>query len=392
MAIFKKNDNWYIDYYVNGRRKREKIGRNRKQALTALYKRHTQIAENKFLDVRKYKQIKFTVMADIYLENYSKPNKRSWRRDITSIKTLSSFFNTRYLNDITPLDIEQYKIGRSKQVANATVNRELACVKHIFTKAIEWGKVENNPAAKVKLFRERNIRVRYLEEEEIEKLCRACPDYLKPIVITALNTGMRREEILSLKWKELNFRQRIIYVLDSKNGEAREVPMNNIVCHTLLRVRKHPQGSWVFSKSDGTRFHDIKRSFTSAKEAAGINNFRFHDLRHTFASHLVMAGIDLKTVQELLGHKSITMTLRYAHLSADHKKAAMDALGRRFVNKMDTIWTPNKKTGPPANDSMLEGPNSTTFSWWAQEDSNLRPTDYESAALPTELWAPALKN
>jgi len=239
------------------------------------------------------------------------------------------------------------------------------------------------------LLQERNIRVRYLEEEEIDKLCRACPDYLKPIVITALNTGIRREEILFLEWKELDLRHRIIYVLDSKNGEAREVPMNNIVYHTLLRVKKYTQ---VFCKSDGTRFHDIKRSFARAKETAAINNFRFHDLRHTFASHLVMAGIDLKTVQKLLGHKSIAMTLRYAHLSADHKKAAMDALGRKFGNKMDTIWTPNKRTGLPTNDSVEEGLNGTKFSWWAQEDSNLRPTDYESAALPTELWAPALKN
>jgi len=324
-------------------------------------------------------------MADIYLEGYSKPNKRSSRRDVTSIKSLSAFFKTRYLHDITPMDIEQYKIYRSKQVANATVNREIACLKHIFTKAIEWAKAEKNPAAKVKLLRERNIRVRYLEEEDIEKLCRACPHYLKPIVITALNTGMRREEILSLKWKDLDFRHRIIYVLDSKNGEAREVPMNDIIWHTLLRVKKHPQSSWVFCKSDGTRFHDIKRSFTRAKETAGIDNFRFHDLRHTFASHLVMAGIDLKTVQELLGHKSIAMTMRYAHLSPDHKKAAMDVLGRKLGKKMDTIWTPSKKTALPPNDSVEGILNDSEFLRWAQEDSNLRPTDYESAALTN--WA-----
>ena len=101
--------------------------------------------------------------------------------------------------------------------------------------------------------------MRYLEEEKIEKLCKACTDHLKPIVIVALNTGMRKGEILSLKWKDLDFKHKIIYVLDTKNGETKEIPMNKIVWHTLLKVRKHPENPWVFCKSDGKRYHDIKK-------------------------------------------------------------------------------------------------------------------------------------
>ena len=176
----------------------------------------------------------------------------------------------------------------------------------------------------------RNTRVRYLEEEEIKKLYKTCAEHLKPIVIVALNTGMRKEEILSLKSKDVDFRSRIISILDTKNGESRELPMNDIVYRTLLAVEKLPDSRWVFCKKNGERYGNIRKAFEGARKRAGIVDFRFHDLRHTFASHLVMAGVDLRTVQELLGHKSFEMTLRYAHLSPEHKKAALDILCKRW--------------------------------------------------------------
>jgi len=154
-------------------------------------------------------------------------------------------------------------------------------------------------------------------------------------VIVALNTGMRKEEILNLRWEDLDFRSRIIYTLDTKNNKRREIAMNDIVYRTLLAIRKIPDSPWVFCKKNGERYGNVRKAFEGAKKRAGIVDFRFHDLRHTFASHLVMAGVDLKTVQELLGHKSFEMTLRYAHLSPDHKKVALDVLCKRMV----TIWS-----------------------------------------------------
>ena len=213
------------------------------------------------------------------------------------------------------------------------MNREVACLKHIFTKAIEWGIVQKNPGKKVKLLRERNTRLRYLNEKEIGRLYDACAEHLKPIVTVALNTGMRKEEILSLRWKDLDYRIRTISILDTKNGESREIPMNDIVYRTLLAIKRKYDSPWVFCKRNGERYGNIRKAFEGARKRAGIVDFRFHDLRHTFASYLVMNGIDLKTVQELLGHKSFEMTLRYAHLSPEHKKRATDILG----NKMQKI-------------------------------------------------------
>jgi len=229
--------------------------------------------------------------------------------------------------------MEKYKRRRQGQVSNATVNREVACLKHIFTKAIEWKIVQKNPGKKVKLLRERNTRLRYLDEKEIRRLHGACAEHLKPIVIVALNTGMRKEEILSLRWKDVDFRSRTISILDTKNGESSEIPMNDSVYRTLLAVRKNADSPWVFSKKNGERYGNVRKAFEGARKRAGIVDFRFHDLRHTFASYLVMAGVDLRTVQELLGHKSFEMTLRYAHLSPEHKKRAADILG----NKMQKI-------------------------------------------------------
>jgi len=146
---------------------------------------------------------------------------------------------------------------------------------------------------------------------------------------------MRKSEILGLKWHDIDIKRNIIHLYDTKNGEKREVPMNEIVQRTIIGVLKNPESQYVFCNKDGKPYGNVRKSFFTACKKSGIINFRFHDLRHTFASQLVMSGVDLNTVRELLGHKSLEMTLRYSHLSPDHKKRAVDILGKR----MDTIWT-----------------------------------------------------
>jgi integrase len=213
----------------------------------------------------------------------------------------------------------------------------LATLKSIFNKAKAWDKYSgDNPVTKVEMLKENNTRTRFLEKEEIIRLLASCNKQLRPIVILALNTGMRLGEILNLKWRDVDFRRGIIYLLDTKNGEKRELPINEQVKTALIRTRKHPQSEFVFCNNDGSQRKDIRASYFTALRKSGIKDFRFHDLRHTFASHLVMSGVELNTVRELLGHKSLKMTLRYAHLSPNHKKRAVDVLNKR----MDSFWTP----------------------------------------------------
>ncbi|MFH1363314.1 MAG: site-specific integrase [Candidatus Omnitrophota bacterium] len=334
----KRGDNWSIDYRAYGKRYRECIGTSKKLAQEVLNKRMVEIAEGKFLDKKKNLSVLFEDLAKDYIELYSKNHKRSWDKDITRLKPLQIHFGGKHLHQITPFMIQDYiskrkngEIRISKErITLDTINRELACLKHMFTKAVEWGKAEQNPGKKVKLFRENNERTRYLEVEEAEKLVNNCTSYTKRIVILALNTGMRKGEILSLKWVDIDFRRGIVYLSNTKNGERREIPMNEAVRQAFIRQPKYKDSPYVFCNKHGEPFRDIRKSFVAGLKKSGIINFRFHDLRHSFGSQLVMSGVDLNTVRELLGHKSLRMTLRYAHLSPAHKQRAVEVLGQKW--------------------------------------------------------------
>ena len=341
MALFQRKGDWFIDYYASGRRRREKIGPSKKLAETVLRKRKVEIAEGKFLNMDKQQRIKFKDFAPIYLETHAKPNKRSWMTtDVKYLKNLIPFLGERFLNEITPELIERYKAQRKQTVSVASVNRELALLKCMFNKAIAWGYAKGNPVTQIKFFKENNWRTRFLEKEEIARLLSHCPPILRAILTVALNTGMRKSEIQNLKWRDVDFERSYISVEHTKNGEKRFIPMNEAVKKALIGVRKHPESPYIFAGRDGEPFN-FRKSFETALKKSGIKDFRFHDCRHTFASHLVMSGVDLNTVRELLGHKEPTMTLRYSHLSPDHKARAVEILGRR----MDTIWTPEASQG-----------------------------------------------
>jgi integrase len=199
----------------------------------------------------------------------------------------------------------------------------------MFTMAITWVKASGNPVKEVKLYRENNGKIRFLTEEEETRLLAHCSPTLKPIVITGLYTGFRKSEVLSLTWANVDFQHRLITVgaAYAKNRETRSVPMTLVLTETLQAIRiSADQQAPVFLNSKGTPYRDISTAFQTAVRRAGLRDVSFHTTRHTFASRLVMRGVDLKTVQELMGHKHITMTLKYAHLAPGHKRAAIAVL------------------------------------------------------------------
>jgi len=328
MAIYKRGKNWYIDFTFHGQRIREMIGPSRKGAEKVIAKRKAEIAESKFLDVRKDPSpIKFYDFVKEYLQ-WSKANKKpsSYQRDLCSMRALSKEFEKKNIQEITTWQIEKYKAKRKEEVKPASVNREIALLKHMYTKGIEWGKVKESLAKKVKLLKGEVKRVRYLMPDQVQIFLSNCADHLRPLVTVAVHTGMRRGELLSLRWDQVNFEQGFITLLDTKNHERRDIPMNETVKTTLRAMDR--QDDYVFSGFYGRRFDRIKRSFHDALKKSEIEDFRLHDLRHTFASNLVMAGEDLNTVRELLGHKDLTMTLRYAHLAPGKKAKAVNTLDK----------------------------------------------------------------
>ena len=245
-------------------------------------------------------------------------------------QTLEHFGNLP-LQSFSMQIVEQYQtdliLGGKK---NASTNKYVSLTKAMFTKALDWKMITEatlKDIRKVKLLPE-DRRLRFISKEECKELIDCCAGHLKPIVITALNSGMRKSEVLSLEWdKHIDLKHSFILLDKTKNRERREIPINDTLRRVLQSITRRLDVPYVFfNPKTGQRVLDIKSSFPTACRKAKITDFRFHDLRHTFASHLVMAGVDLTTVSKLLGHKSIKMTLRYAHLAPAHLKNAVGIL------------------------------------------------------------------
>lgn len=209
----------------------------------------------------------------------------------------------------------KYNTRKGTPIKKASVNRELAFLKTMFNQAVEWGYIDENVATRIKLLRGEEKRLRILSRNEIAKLIQYAADHLKPILITAISTGMRKNEILNLKWKHIDFSNGFILVVNSKNGDARNVPLSQFLKETLAQMMKEEnQEEYVFKRKNGERIRCIKEAFSAACSREGIADFRFHDLRHTAASLLAAGGCDIITLQHILGHKTLAITQRYAHL------------------------------------------------------------------------------
>jgi integrase len=286
-----------------------------------------------------------------YLDFKRAKGKRSIRQDEQICAKLTRGFGAETLvAEVTAQRIAQYDRDRVTQTSRlgrlitpSTVNRELAILRHMLRLAEEWGYIVRVP--RIRLAREPEGRLRFLAEAEIVRLLDACQGsksrYLTSIATVALNTGMRKGEILGLTWARVDFARGVLLLERTKSGRRREIPMNQAAYGALQPLyaqaraalpapapgekAAEPEGL-VYRKVSGAAWGSIRTAFERACTAAKIEDFRFHDLRHTYASHLVMRGRSLKEVQELLGHQEFTMTLRYAHLSPDRLREAVEAV------------------------------------------------------------------
>ncbi len=293
---------------------------------------------------------------------------RSAFRDLLDLK----------LSEFTTARIERWRVTRTfhhatkgapakrraREVKRSTIHRNIAALRAALNRATEWGVLSAMPLGKIAFRAEdENAVIRYLSQEEEARLRSALvardnarraarqsanewrrkrrykewtvhdpyTDYLTPLVLLAINTGLRRGELLQLKWCHVDLHRRMLTVCGegAKSGQTRHVPLNSEASRVLKAWRpKVVESVWcVFGGSTAsTPLVAVKKAWRGVLKAGKVTSFRFHDLRHTFASKLVMAGVDLNTVRELLGHKSLAMTLRYAHLAPEHKAAAVETL------------------------------------------------------------------
>ncbi len=230
---------------------------------------------------------------------------------------LKPFFGTMQLAKIRRKDVAAYIHSRMGEVGDGTIIKEVNTLKRLFNIALELEKIATNPAHRAPVPKAPEGRVRYLQPKELGEVLAACPEWLRPIVGLATATGMRRGELLAVRWEDVDLKAGTIILRKTKNGKERPAFINDLARQVLTSMHGGTR------KLKGLLFPDVTPAqvtvaFIRACEAAGVKDFSLHDLRHTFASHLRMHGADLHDLQKLLGHSDPRMTDRYAHLSAEH--------------------------------------------------------------------------
>jgi len=249
------------------------------------------------------------------------------------------------LADITPALLAEHRdtLARGESIlrSNATVNLYLAALSHVFTIAVkEWQWLDDSPMRKVSKPRLPRGRVRFLSDEERQHLLGSCQasrnPSLYPVVVLALATGARKGELLSLHWPDVDLQRGTLTFHETKNGERRTVPLTG---QALALMQQHTKVRrldtvLVFPDATGKRPVGIREAWEYASKRAGISDFRFHDLRHTAASYLAMNGASLLEIAEVLGHKTLAMVKRYAHLSEQHTARVVERMNTAIFGKV----------------------------------------------------------
>ena len=327
-------------------------------------------------------------LASFIDEVYAPWAEANIRTAVDTVRRLKSSFpelQSKRLDEITPWLVEKWRARRLKGGAKPiTVNRDLADLKSSLAKAVDWGHLETHPLAKVKLSKvDPSPTTRFLAQDEETRLLKALDDreerlrrerdsanrwrferghpglpdlrgqafadHLKPMVLLSLHTGLRRGELFSLTWSDVDLANADLTIrgTNAKSGRTRHLPLTDMAHEVLSnwpRNSEAPDGL-VFPGRAGRPFDNVHKAWRATLEAAGIERFRWHDLRHSFASWLVMSGVDLSTVRELLGHADYHMTLRYAHLAPAHKADAVARLTQDRPHQTEAPAVARRRAG-----------------------------------------------
>jgi integrase len=325
---------WWIQYFdASGRRRREKAGLLG-HAQKLLDKRRTERLQGKKLpETLRAKPITFGELIDDALEHSKAANgERSTTELKLKYETLRPTLGTRPATEITKQEIVRWLTSTAEQRgwAPATMYRWQAAFSLAFRVGIENDKIDRNPAARIRSKPEDNGRTRFLsgeEEQAIRAILAAKYPERVPAFDLSLHTGMRSSEQFSLQWTQIDWDRRILILYRTKYGKPRHIPLNAVSVAALQSLKeRNGKSPWVFVNGDGEKLRGHRDWFDPALAESGVQDYTWHCNRHTFASRLVMAGVDLRTVGDLLGHRTPSMTWRYSHLAPSHKQNAVDWL------------------------------------------------------------------
>jgi integrase len=330
--VFKDGQKWKVEWDdppgTNGkRRRREKTVPNKRYGELFLARKTRELFESQHLGVKPEEQRKITFdeAAQEYLR-YSKTHNtpKSYQRAEGIVRIyLTPRLSGKDLSRITRADAEQYKQKRLEAAPSGTVKKEWNILQAVLNRAVMLEHIKTNPLKGMKGVKEPKGRIRYLKHDERARLLRAMttPPYLWSIGLVAISTGLRRGNIVDLRWSQIDFEARIVTIPRTKNDDPLVVPLNRSAIAVLNALPR--QGESIFSGVNGNM---VSMAFRRAVRRAGVQDFHFHDLRHTFASWLRMAGHDIRTIQKLLGHKDLRMTIRYENLPTEFDREAVEGL------------------------------------------------------------------
>jgi integrase len=341
--VFQRKDaaGWYVSFVdSNGLRRKKRVeAHTRTQALDALSALKTRVQTEVVLGVKHTSEISTENLLTRY-KRHQKTRLRptTFERLASILKTLNANLPSR-LKEISKAKVADFVSARSQEVASATVHKEVATLKYALRLAVEWELIQANPADRVHLPRLPEGRTRYLSPMELKSVLEAAPDWMRAPIALAVFTGMRRGELLSLRWKDVDLTGRRIYLHETKNGSLRVLAINELAAGVIASLPHGAASALVLPDVDASRLSVYtRRLFVSLK----IEGASFHSLRHTAASWLVMQGVDLYAVGQVLGHRTPRMTQRYAHLSPAYMANAVGKLDLLFgeVLAREKVGTP----------------------------------------------------
>ncbi|OGH98330.1 MAG: hypothetical protein A2039_05160 [Candidatus Melainabacteria bacterium GWA2_34_9] len=333
MAIYEKNSRWYLKLQIRGKRYHQAIpeATNRRDAEKAETILKAELLQGKYnlIDNKGEKLI------DIAFELFKKKGaatRKGWKNDKSTVATLENFFNGKKFKEISPFTVEKYRIFRQGQgLKPASINRDITILSGVFNIAIDERLTDVNPCRGVKPLRVDNYREKFLSVDDEHKLIKACTDYfayLKPVLTTLLHTGMRKNEVLKMKWTSVDLKKEVFTLYDTKNGKPRKVDMSPTLVKIFEGIKVNSCSEYVFvNPKTGMPYYDIQHALKKLCNRAEVPYLNPHGLRHTSATRMVASGDDLVVVADILGHSDIRITAsRYAHPMEANKKRAIHNL------------------------------------------------------------------
>ena len=359
---------WAIRYRHNGHWVQKSIGPDRKMAVDALATAQVALLQEKHLGVRAiapmtFEEFKSTVKR--LLEARLVP--KSVACEMGRYGVLERHFGDQALCDVGPADIEDFlsalqttpRNGHRKGNKPQTGNRYIALLNRVFKEAVDRGFARENPVSRVRRVREETRAVPYLDEADLARIVAAAKPWLRPLILLAVDSGLRRGELLALQWRDIDLNRAVLVVRHSKSKRPREIPLTDRARAILgdLRAARGPvpllAEDPVFADLAGRHQNwgplSVSLGFRKAAKKAGFNDLRFHDLRHAFCSRLAQLGVPLSTVALLAGHSSLTVTNRYArHVPKDATREAIARLAQSVSAAVPTIPVPAPASAVPA--------------------------------------------